>query len=67
MNDVRAALTVEGVDDGTYVLTARPGSSGPVTDGLKLCFRMPYCMRPDDSFRRRVGMALGVIRVVREP
>lgn len=68
MNDVPAALTVEAVDDGTYVLTARPGFSGPVTDGLKLCFRMPYSMRPaNDPFRRRVGIALGVIRVVREP
>jgi hypothetical protein len=69
MNDVPAALTVEAVDDGTsYVLTARPGFSGPVTDGLKLCFRMPYSARPpNDPFRRRIGIALGNIRVVREP
>ena len=67
MNDVPAALRVEGVDDGTYVLTARPGFGGPVTDGLKLCFRMPYSLRREDSLRRRVGIALGVIRVVREP
>jgi hypothetical protein len=68
MNDEPAALTVEPVDDGTFVLTAWPGFTGPVTDGLKLCFRMPYSTRPrEDPFRRRIGMALGTIRIVREP
>jgi hypothetical protein len=51
MNDVAAALKVEPVDDGTYVLTARPGVGSPVTDGLKLRFLMPYSTRPrDDPF-----------------
>jgi hypothetical protein len=68
MNDVPAALTVEAVGDGTYVLTARPGFSGPVTDGLKLCFRMPYSVpAAHDPFRRRIGIALGNIWVVPEP
>jgi hypothetical protein len=68
INDVPAALTVGPVDDGTYVLTARPDFAGPVTDGLKLCFRMPYSIRPpQDPSRRRIGIALGNIRVVREP
>lgn len=68
MNDVPAALTVEAVGDGTYVLTARPGFSGPVTDGLKLCFRMPYSVpAAHDPFHRRIGIALGNIWVVPEP
>ena len=68
LNDVPAALIVEPVDDGTYVLTARPGFVDPVTDGLKVCFRMPYSTRaPADPFRRRIGIAVGVIRIVREP
>ncbi len=68
INDAPSGLTVEAVDDGTYVLTARPSFAGPVTDGLKLCFRMPYSTRtPNDPLRRRIGIALGVIRVVSEP
>ncbi len=65
-NDVPAALTVDPVDDGTYVLTVRPRSNDPVTDGLKLRFRMPYSTRPhDDPFQRRIGIALGTIRIVK--
>jgi len=68
LDDEPAALTVEPVDDGTYVLTVRPHPRGPVTDGLKLNFRMPYSARPrDDPFQRRIGIALGTIRIVREP
>ncbi len=68
INDAPAALTVEPVDDGTYVLTARPRSTQPVSDGLKLKFRMPYSTRPhDDAFQRRIGIALGTIRIVKTP
>jgi glycosyltransferase involved in cell wall biosynthesis len=68
LDDVATPPTVEPVDDGTYVLTARPPPRGPVTDGLKLCFRMPYSTRPrDDPFQRRIGIALGTIRVVKQP
>ena len=68
INDVPAALTVEAIDDGTYVLTARPAFSGPVTDGLKLCFRMPYSIpAAHDPLHRRIGIALGNIWVVPEP
>ena len=42
MNDLPSTVTVEAAEDGSCVLTARPGFDGPVTDGLKLCFRMPY-------------------------
>jgi hypothetical protein len=68
LNDAPAALTVEPVDDGTYVLTARPRSNHPIRDGLKIKFRMPYSTRPrDDPFQRRIGIALGTIRIVRTP
>ena len=67
MNDVPAALAVQAVAT-TYVLTARPGFSGPVTNGLKLRFRMPYSARwPNDPSRRRIGMALGGVEIVPEP
>ena len=65
MNDVPATFTVEAVGDGTRWLTVRPGFSGPVTDGLKLCFRMPYSTpMAIDPQRRRIGIALGNIQVV---
>ena len=68
INDLPAALTAEAANDGTCTLTARPGFSGPVTDGLKVCFRMPYSkVLPGDRLRRGFGIALGVIRVVGEP
>ena len=68
INDDPAALTKEAIGGGAYDVIARPGSGAPVTDGLKLCFRMPYSVpAPGDPLRRRIGIALGEIRVVPEP
>lgn len=67
MNDAPAALTLQAAAGASYLLTARSVFSGPVTDGLKLCFRMPYSVRSaNDPSRRRIGIAVGNMQVVRE-
>jgi hypothetical protein len=68
INDQPATLAIESAADGTIMLIARPGFTGPVNDGLKLRFRMPYSVRlTDDPLQRRVGIAVGDVRVVPEP
>ncbi|MFO1325148.1 MAG: glycosyltransferase [Burkholderiales bacterium] len=68
VNDRPATLSIEPAADATFVLIARPGFTGPVNDGLKLRFRMPYSARlPDDPLQRRGGIAVGDVRVVPEP
>ena len=67
INDLPASVTAEAAINGTCMLTARPTFSGPVTDGLKVRFRMPYSKAiPGDPLRRRTGIALGSIQVVAE-
>jgi Glycosyl transferase family 2 len=68
INDAPAKLCVVAQDDSSFMLTARPGFRGAVTDGLKLSFRMPYSVPvADDSLHRRIGIALANVEVVREP
>jgi hypothetical protein len=60
-------IAYQAAAGASYLLTVRPGFSGHVTEGLKLCFRMPYSARSaNDPSRRRIGIAVGNVQVVRE-